>query len=143
MTDFVVPFQRFPLVYVRLKGRNNSVREVRALIDPASDYCILPKPDAFRLGYPEAAHDDPITMPPNLITVASSAGYSQGMLIKMQELELGDIKLRDVDFLAYDVSQSVCFDAVLGRTFFSAAECDLELNYSSKKLKIRRKGSRT
>jgi len=124
---------------VRLKGRNGAVREIRALLDPASDYCVIPKPDAFRLGYPEAAHDDPITMPPNLVTMATSTGYSQGMLIKIQELHLGQISLQNVPFIAYDLSQSVCYDAILGRSFFSAAQCDLELDYSTQKLKIARR----
>ncbi len=136
---FEIPFEKYPLVFVRLKGRNGSVREIRALLDPVCDYCVLPKPDAFRLGYPEAAHDDPITIPPNLLTMSSSTGFSQGMLIKLQELTLGDIKLQNVDFVAYDVAQSVCFDAILGRTFFSAAKCSLELDYSLHKLKITRK----
>ena len=127
---------------MRLKGRNGAVREIRALLDPASDYCVLPKPDAFRLGYPEAAHDDPITMPPNLVTLSTGAGYSQGMLIKIQELNLGQIRLENVAFIAHDLSQSVCYDVILGRSFFSAAGCNLELDYSSQKLKILRKQTR-
>jgi predicted aspartyl protease len=127
---------RFPEAFVRLKGRNGATRELRALVDPATDYCVLPKPDAYRLGYPEAAHDDPISMPPNLITLVSSAGFSQGMLIKIEELSLGTLRVKDVDFLAFDLPQAVCYDSILGRTFFQASGTRLELDYSRLTMKL-------
>ena len=115
---------------------------MRAILDPASDYCVVPKPDAFRLGYLEAAHDDPITMPPNLVTMSSSAGYSQGMLVKMKQVSVGGIELKDVDFLAFDLPQSVCYDAILGRSFFNKSGMKLELNYAKRELKMtRQKGN--
>jgi predicted aspartyl protease len=124
------------VIFVRLKGRNNSVRELLALLDPASDYCVLPKPDAFRLGYPEAAHDDPITTPPNLLTAASMAGYTQSMLIKMKQVWVGGIESEEVDFLAFDLPQSICYDAILGKSFLKAAGVKLEMDYAKKELRI-------
>jgi predicted aspartyl protease len=119
-----------------LKGRNGATRELRALLDPAADYCVLPRPDAYRLGYPEAAHDDLISMPPNLITLVSSVGFSQAMLIKIQELALGPLRVKDVDFLAFDLPQAACYDSILGRTFFLASGARLELDYSTMTMKL-------
>lgn len=132
------PFTRFPVVFVRLKGKNGSVTECRALIDPVSDYCVIPRPDAFRLGYHEAAHDDPITMPPNLVTMNSSVGFSQGMLIRMQEAALGDYKVENVDFVVFDLPAMAGYDVILGRSFLSASKCRLELDYYTHSLRLSR-----
>ena len=131
------PFSRFPVLFARLKGRNGSTRELKALVDPATDYCVMPKPDAFRLGYTEAAQDDPITTPPNLVTLASSGGYSQGMLIKMCQVSVNTFTLNDVDFLAYDLQQSTCYDMILGRSFFLPAKLRVEIDYASRQMNLR------
>ena len=119
-----------------MKGKNATVREFRALIDPVSDYCVIPKPDAFRLGYYEAAHDDPITMPPNLVTVTSSIGFSQGMQIKMQEVALGEYKLENVDFLVFDLPAATGYDVIIGRSFLWASKSKIEIDYFSHSLKL-------
>ena len=131
------------MAYVRLRGRNGKTREFRALIDPLSDYCIIPKPDAFWLGYTEAAQDDPITTPPNLLTIATNNGYSQAMLIKVDEVSLGELKLNNVDFLALDLQQVTCFDVVIGRNLLSGLGLRVEMNYDEKETKIARKKPET
>lgn len=111
------------------------------MIDPLSDYCVIPKPDAFWLGYPEAAQDDPISMPPNLYTVATNDGYSQAMLIKIEEVSLGESTLNNVDFLAFDLQQVTGFDVVIGHNFLSRLSATVEIDYDKKEMKILRKNS--
>ncbi|MDG6906410.1 MAG: hypothetical protein JRN20_11560 [Nitrososphaerota archaeon] len=136
-----VALTRFPAAFVRVRGKNDRTREFRALIDPLSDYCIIPKPDAFWLGYPEAAQDDPITMPPNLTTIATNNGYAQAMLIKIREVDLNKSKLRNVDFLALDLQQVTGFDVVIGRNFLASLGLIVEMDYQNKEMKIKQEVS--
>ncbi|MCL4517646.1 MAG: hypothetical protein M1587_00440 [Thaumarchaeota archaeon] len=120
-----------------MRGKNDKTREFRSLIDPLSDYCIIPKPDAFWLGYPEAAQDDPITMPPNLTTIATNNGYAQAMLIRIKEVDLNNLKLTNVDFLALDLQQVTGFDLIIGRNFLSSLGLQVEMDYRNKEMKIK------
>ena len=119
-----------------MRGRNGAVREYRALVNITSDYCILPRVDAYRLGYPEAAHDDPVTRPANLVMLASSTGYSEGMMIQIKQVEIGDIKVNDVPFLGFDLPQVTGYDVVLGRNLFLKGGLNTEFNLSEGKIKI-------
>ncbi len=141
--SYEIPFSsRYPTVFVRLKGRNTAVREYRALINPTSDYCVLPRVDAYWLGYPEAAHDDPVTRPSNLVMLASSSGYSEGMMIFLQQVEICSLKIDNVPFLGYDMPQVTGFDVVLGSNLFLKGGLGLEFDYSAKVINIVRKAPR-
>jgi len=54
-------------------------------------------------------------------------GFSQGMLIRMQEAALGDYKVENVDFVVFDLPAMAGYDVILGRSFLSASKCRLEL----------------
>jgi hypothetical protein len=107
---------RFPTVFVRLTGRNSVVREYNALVAPASEFCVIPTVDAYQLGYPEVAPSDSRIPLHNSKTFASYTGYARGTAIKMARVDLGTISFADVDFLAYDIMQTIGFDVVLGRS---------------------------
>jgi predicted aspartyl protease len=121
---------------VRLKGRNGSVREYCALVDQTSDYCVIPRVDAYRLGYPEASHDDLVTTPANLVMVSTATGYAQGMMIVMQLVEIGGIKVESLPFLGVDLPQVMGYDVVVGRNFFEKTESRLEIDFLARKIKI-------
>ena len=129
--------QRLPAAFARLRGRNGAVREYRALLSTASDYSLVPKVDAYRLGYPEAARSDRITEPANLFRGVTYDGFWEGMLITMKEVAIGSLSVADVDFIAYDLPQVSGFDVVLGRTFLSGS--GIQLDYSSGVMKIQPK----
>ena len=126
----------YPSIYVRLRGRNGAVREYKALVDITAEYCVIPRVDAYRLGYPEAAHDDPITTPANLVRLATINGYTEGMMIVIQQVSIGKIMVENVPFLGLDLPQVMGFDVILGRTFFLKGFLDVELDFSRAKLKI-------
>jgi hypothetical protein len=129
-----IPFQRFPTVFARLRGRNGSVREYKSLVSPATEYSILPKVDAYRLGYPEAARDDPVTEPPNLFRGVTYDGYWEGMLISLKEVAIGGMSKSDVDFIAFDLPQIAGFDVILGKSFLAAS--GLTIDYATSEVKI-------
>ena len=126
-----------PTVFARLRGRNGAVREYRALLSPASDYSVVPKVDAYRLGYPEAARDDPITEPMNLFRGVTYDGFWEGMLITIKEVAIGSLSVADVDFIAYDLPQVSGFDVVLGRSFL--ATTGIQIDYSTGTVRVRPK----
>ena len=130
--------QRLPTVFARLRGRNGAVREYRALLSPASDYSLVPKVDAYRLGYPEAARGDPVTEPANLFRGVTYNGFWEGMMISMKAVTIGSVSVADVDFIAYDLPLVSGFDVVLGRSFLGSS--GIQVDYSLGALKIRPKG---
>ena len=131
-------FQKFPAVFVRLKGRNGVTREYQALLAPTSEYCILPKVDAYQLGYPEAASDTRLPSP-NSLAIASYMGYGRGASIKIAQVDLGEMSFRDVEFIAFDVSQNVGIDVVLGLTLLR--QMRLELDFVSGTLRLEKVAS--
>ena len=129
-----IGFSRFPSLFGRLKGSNGVVRECLALLDAGSDYCILPKVDAFALGYPDVARSDTIVRAPNTTTFVTHAGYDKAPLIKLAQVDVGKLSLRDVDFLAFDLPQVCGIDVVFGRSLLQYLR--LEIDYPSGLLKI-------
>lgn len=131
-----IPFARFPCVFARLKGRNGCVREYNALVSSATEYSIVPKVDAYRLGYPEAAKGDLVTEPANLFRGITYDGYWEGLLISMKEVALGGLSRPNVDFIAYDLPQHAGFDVVLGISFLASS--GLVIDYKSRALRVER-----
>lgn len=105
------------------------MRESKALISPATEYSVIPKVGAYRLGYPEAARDDPVTEPPNLFRGVGCGGYWEGRLISMKEVTIGRMSRVNVDFIAYDVPQVAGFDVILGMSF--RASSGIAIDYST------------
>ena len=127
-------FGKFPTVFVRLRGRNATVREFNALIDPGVEYCVVPKVDAYALGYPEAANDDPISPANNTLTFTSYGGYGKAASIEMARVDLGSFSFEKVDFLAMDIPPVTGFDVVLGWSLLQFMK--LEFDYSLGQLRI-------
>ncbi len=127
-------FEKFPAVFVRLTGRGGGVREFRALVDPGAEYCVIPKVDAFLMGYSEIANDDPIGQTNNTVTFTGYNGYGKALLVVMAQVELGTLSLKNVDFLALDLPQVTGFDVILGRSLLQFMK--LELDYPAALLRI-------
>lgn len=121
-------------MFVRLTGRSGGTREFNALLDPGVEYCIVPKVDAYTLGYPEAANDDPVTPANNTLTFTSYGGYGRAALIEMARVELGNLSFTKVDFLALDLPAVTGFDVVLGRSVLQFMK--LEIDYSVGQLRV-------
>ena len=130
-------FDRFPTVCVRLRGRNEKTREFDAIIAPASEFCVLPKVDAYFLGYGESLQDSVtsyMTRPQNLITLVTPSGYVDAPVIMMKELKLGQHLFENVQFLAHDLPQQMRFDVLLGRSFLTHVK--MNVNYVERILTI-------
>lgn len=124
------------MIFARLTGRNGSVREYPALVAPTSEYCVIPKVDAFSLGYTEAATGGQHIPAQNALHFVTSGGYGRGTLVQMARVDVGAISARDVDFVTYDMQQAVGYDVVLGGSFLEGLS--LEVDYPSRTLKLGR-----
>lgn len=96
------------------------------MIDSGSEYSIVPKVDAYSLGYPEAANDDPITPKDNTLTFVSYDGYGKVALIQMADVTIGSLSFPRVEFIAFDVPQVTGFDVVLGRSLLQFMKVELD-----------------
>ena len=128
------PFGRFPTIFVRLTGRNGKTRELNAVLDVSAEYCVLPKVDAYALGYYEAANDDEVAPANNTLDFISYQGYAKVALINMAEVDLGGMSFKNVDFVAYDLPQATRLDVLLGRSLLQFTK--LEFDYSLGQLGI-------
>lgn len=129
-------FQKFPAVFGRLKGRNGVTREYRALLAPTAEYSVLPKVDAYALGYPEVAVADARVPSPNTPTFASYTGYGRGTLIKVAQVDVGPISVKETEFLAFDLLQTVGIDVVFGRSLLRQMRVDFD--FVSGRLRLER-----
>ncbi|MGA2665418.1 MAG: hypothetical protein ABSF83_10780 [Nitrososphaerales archaeon] len=134
-----ITFGRFPSLFGRVKGQNGAVREYLALLDAGSEYCVLPKVDAFRLGYPDVAQLDAVVRAPNTTTFVTHSGYDKAPLIRMAEVEVARLSFKDVGFLAYDLPQTCGFDAIFGRSLLQFLR--LEIDYPAGTIRVGREGS--
>jgi hypothetical protein len=119
---------------VRLRGRNDFVREYCALISPGSDHSILPKVDAYRLGYSEAARGEKVTQPPNLVRGMTYNGYWEGLVIKMREVTLAGVSTKEVPFVAFDLPQGCSYDVVIGWPLLKSL--GIEIDFSRGLLRV-------
>lgn len=117
-----------------MRGRNGKVREFRALVAVSAEYCIIPKVDAYALGYQEAANDDPVTPANNTLTFASYSGYGMAARISMAEVDLGPMSFKNVDFVAFDLPAPTGFDVVLGRSLLQFTR--VQIDFPSAMLQI-------
>jgi len=118
---------RFPikspmLVAARLEGQNSYVRELSAVLDFNSPWCIIQRQDGIDLGYPEAAnlvkqweyvHPDRV---PRFLTMR---GIERGIKVTLRKVSVGRLVATDVDALVLEMQPTRLgtFEVILGVTF--------------------------
>jgi len=104
------------------------------MLDISAEYCVLPKVDAYALGYYEAANDNPVAPANNTLDFISYEGVGKAALITMAGVELGGMRFPHVEFVAHDLPQATRFDVLLGRSLLQFLKLDLD--YSNGQLAI-------
>lgn len=112
------------------------MREYLALLDAGSEYCILPKVDAFRLGYPDVAQMDTVVQAPSTTHFVTHLGFGKAPLIRMTQVSLGPLTFDEVEFLAFDLPQACGFDVVFGRSLLRRLR--YQVDFSRGLLKLER-----
>ncbi|MEM0506913.1 MAG: hypothetical protein QXW58_06640 [Thermosphaera sp.] len=137
MSKLQIPLSRMPTIHIWIKGRNGKWFEFKALISTCSEYGILSKVDAFILGYDEALVDPQtalITGDARVIPFITFTGIDYAPLIRVDEIRIGNVRARDVEFLAYDLPRESGFDVIVGQNIL--ARCGMILNYSKGVIEI-------
>lgn len=101
-------------LFVRIRGRKG-VREMRAVLDLASEYSIIPLFDAVQLGNIEFYNTDP--EPSELTQAITNTCPIQGYEIELEEMSIADAVAKNVKALAYDIPNLTGVEAVLGISF--------------------------
>lgn len=96
----------------------------------------MPAVDAFRLGYAEAAKGTEPTS--NLQSVITSVVLTDAPLIKVAEVAIGPLAVKDVEFLALDLYQEGRCDVVLGRNLLK--DFRITIDSPAKRMQIQKEG---
>ena len=88
------------LVSARVEGRYGIVRELSAVMDFNSPYCVILDQDAFDLGYPDAVnrHIDIERLHPDLVSkFACLESIQRGIVVKLPKVSVGRLSASNVD----------------------------------------------
>ncbi|MHB2036402.1 MAG: hypothetical protein ACYCPW_06625 [Nitrososphaerales archaeon] len=129
---------KFPLkdpmiLSCRVEGPTGKVRELSAVVDFNSTYCIMPTKDAIDIGYPSTANrprEWRSPYPDQAPYLLGMRGVEQGILIKLKRVSVGNIFFENVETVALEMelSRMLPFDFILGRSFIR----DLNVTYDGK-----------
>lgn len=109
-------------LFVRFKGAKG-VREMRAVLDTGSQYCIIPLQDARQLGYDAYFNaDDP---------GEGTKGITKTDLVEVDEIELeevsvGDLVAKRVKSLVWTLPRLGGLEATLGLSFLEQFKTTLD-----------------
>lgn len=133
---------RFPvkepmLVSVRVEGKNGFVREVSAVLDINSPYCMVLAQDAIVLGYSAAANkpgDHARYFPDEVPSMSGLRGVERGIKVPLKKVSIGPLAATDVDALVFEsgLPPKVYFDMILGRTFLKNFKFTVEIRDGKK-----------
>ena len=109
-------------LFVRIKGAKG-VREIKAVLDTGSQYCIIPLQDARQLGYDAYFNaDDPGD---------GTRGITKTDLVEVDEIELeevsvGDLVVKKVKSLVWGLPRLAGVEAILGLSFLEHFKTTLD-----------------
>jgi predicted aspartyl protease len=101
-------------LFVHITG-NNGKREMRAVIDTASQYCIIPLQDALQLDCIEHFSSDPV--PGERTRMVTNIALLEANEIVLNEVSVADVVAKNVKTLAYNMTRQAGIEAVLGLSF--------------------------
>lgn len=119
----------FPTIFVNLKGRNDIRREYLALISSSFYYSIITRVDAYLLGFAEAVSDviaDVITRPHYLTSLVGVNGFIDAPMILMDEVTIGNLTFKNLEFITYDLPPETGLDIILGKNFLEKAKARID-----------------
>ncbi|MEM2883532.1 MAG: hypothetical protein QXY08_02985 [Nitrososphaerales archaeon] len=135
MTKVVIPFKDIPTLFVKVVGKNGKQRELRAVIDPAAQYVIIPKVDALHLGYEPGFRETLVGLSEEfgMMLAYTIAGPIEVLDIMINEIRVADLVVKDVLALPHDIPMETGVDVILGHTFLSKLKA-VVIDYEKKQL---------
>jgi hypothetical protein len=109
-------------IICRVEGPKGIVRELSAIIDFNSTYCLIFAKDAIDIGYPAAANrprEWRAVYPDQAPYLFGMRGIESAILVKLKRVALGNISHKEVEAvaLAMEPARMLPFDFILGRSF--------------------------
>ena len=101
-------------LFVRIKG-NKGTRELRAILDTGSQFCVVPMVDAIQLGYD--AYFVPGDEPGEGTIVATQGCIIESREIVLEEISVGDLVAKDVQAFCHELPRISGLEVVLGLSF--------------------------
>ena len=110
------------VVFCRVQGPTGVTRELSALLDFNSTYCLMFAKDAIDIGYPAAANrprEWRSLRPDEAPYLLGMRGIESSILIKLKKMSLGNLICENVatTSLEMEPARMLPFDMILGRSF--------------------------
>ena len=110
------------IVSCRVEGPSGAVRELSALLDFNSRYCVMFARDAMDIGFQETGNrprEWQSLYPDRAPFLLGLRGIERAILITLKSVGLGSLVAHDVDAVTMEMEPSrlLPFDVVLGRSF--------------------------
>lgn len=100
-----------PIVFAKIRGKKG-VRELKAIISPASEYTVITNKDALQTGY-----DFSVGRDGGGALVITAGGIMKAAIVKIEEISVGECSAKGVEALCYELPEPAGADLILGRTF--------------------------
>ena len=122
-----VPLSPLPVVFAKVRGKKG-LRELRAIISPASEYTVISNRDALQMGY-----DAFLARGAGALAI-TPGGIIKAAVVKIEEISVGDCSAKGVEALCYELPEPAAVDVILGKTFLE--NFSLVFDYGEKVLKM-------
>lgn len=113
-------------LFIRIKG-DKGTRELRAILDTGSQYCVIPMIDAMQIGYNDAYFcpgDEPDV---GTLTVTQGC-MIEAKEIVLEEVSIGDLVTKEVKTFCYELPRPSGLEAVLGLSFLKHFKTTIDYN---------------
>lgn len=109
-------------VFARVEGEYGVVRELSAMIDLNSTYCLLFAKDAIDLGYPQAANrarEFRSVRPDECPYLLGMRGIESSILFTLKKVSVGNLTFQNVKTVSLEMepARMLPFDMILGQSF--------------------------
>lgn len=123
-----IPLAPIPVVFAKIRGKKG-VRELKAVISPASEYTVITNKDALQTGY-----DVLMGRETGGALAVTAGGIMKASMVKIEEISVGDCSAKGVEALCYELPEPAGADLILGKTFLE--NFTLTFDYARKLLKM-------
>ena len=117
--------------FVKIKGKKG-ISELRAVLNPGAEYCVMPRHEAILLGY--NIDFDELTEPGEGRRAVTISGIIEGGEIELEEVQVSDLICKNVKTIIIDLPILGGLQFVVGTSFLSSFKTTID--YSSGYLTI-------
>jgi len=110
-------------LFVKIKGEKG-VSELRAVLNPSAEYCVIPKHEAILLGY--NIDFDEFTEPGEGTRAITIGGIIEAGEVELEEVQVADLSSNNVKAIISDLPILGGVQFVLGLSFLSSYKTTID-----------------